>query len=85
MIPTRHPEATRWLGAPKGWQPDKDGDCAHLAICDRREPDATPHMESWWEPSPADLALLNAGGRVRLNVVGTGHPPVWLDVVPLPE
>lgn len=34
MIPKRIAGATRWLGAPKGWEPERDGDCSHLAILD---------------------------------------------------
>lgn len=38
-------------------------------------------MESWWEPTPEELAELNAGGCVRLTVVGQVHPPVAVDTV----
>ena len=34
---------------------------------------------SAWEPTPAELAVLVAGGHVVLSVVG-GQPPVSLDV-----
>lgn len=32
------------------------------------------------EPTPAELAALNAGAKVMLRVVGQGHPPVMLYV-----
>lgn len=37
-------------------------------------------MVSEWEPSPDELALLNAGGRIVLGILGTVHPPVILTV-----
>ena len=39
-----------------------------------------PSMESAWEPTPEELAVLRAGGRVVLRVLGRGHPPVWIGV-----
>jgi len=77
MLPARIEDATRYLGAPKGWHPDTDGDCVHLAVRDEVR-DGLPIMHSAWEPTPEELALLNAGARVYLSVVGTGHPPVAL-------
>lgn len=35
-------------------------------------------MQSLWEPTPDELAELNAGGVVVLTIVGTSHPPVEL-------
>lgn len=41
-------------------------------------------MQSLWWPDDEELAILNAGGCVVLNVLGAGHPPVhltvWLDL-----
>ncbi|MDR7101485.1 hypothetical protein J2X37_000635 [Croceicoccus sp. BE223] len=76
MIPKRHPKTTRYLGAPKGWNAETDGPCGHLSICDDRG-----MMLSRWEPTPDELAVLNAGGAVELAVVGHAHPPVSLIVV----
>jgi hypothetical protein len=71
--------ATHYLGAPEGWQPDRDGECAHLAVRV-----AGNVWESAWEPTPDELAMLNAGGSVLLSVVG-GQPPVMLGVQPPPD
>lgn len=81
MIAKRHPATTRWLGAPAGWEPGRDGHCAHLAVADV-ETAAGPAMLSRWEPTPDELAMLNAGGAVELLVLGQGHPPVSLVAVP---
>jgi hypothetical protein len=78
VIPTRIAGATRYLGAPKDWQPEDDGPCAHLAIQDAALDGGTPVMVSAWEPTPGELAAMNAGKPVYLQIVGTAHPPVML-------
>lgn len=78
MIPQRIADATHYLGAPKGWKPEDDGNCVHLAV---RVVDNV--WQSAWEPTPGELALLNAGGSIVLSVVG-GQPPVMLTVEPPP-
>lgn len=78
MIPKRIAGATRYLGAPEGWNPDADGDCAHLAIQDTQLDGGTPVMVSAWEPTPAEIAALNEGKPVYLQIVGTSHPPVMV-------
>lgn len=42
-------------------------------------------MTSVWEPTPEELAMLNAGGAVRLTILGSGHPPVMLSAQPAPD
>lgn len=75
MIPGRIAGCTRALGAPAGWTPETSGPCSVLPIRDEVAGDM-PCMTSCWEPTPSELAGLNAGGRVYLRIVGTGHPPV---------
>ena len=77
MIPARIAGCTRALGAPPGWTPETSGECCGLPIRDEVSGDM-PCMISAWEPTPAELAALNAGGKVYLRVVGTGHPPVMV-------
>lgn len=79
MIPMRISNATHYMGAPKGWEPEKDGNCCHLAV---RVVDGNVY-ESAWEPTPGELAMLNAGGSILLRIVG-GQPPVMLGVEPAP-
>ena len=77
MIPARINGCTRVLGAPPGWNEQTDRHCAGLPI--RDESDGTVStMTSAWEPTPAELAVLNNGGKVYLRIVGTGHPPVMV-------
>jgi hypothetical protein len=83
MIPKRIAGATRYLGAPKGWEPEADGDCSHLAIVDVPSANGgSPVMISAWEPTPKELEALNAGQPVYLQVVGSTHPPVMVWVQP---
>jgi len=83
-IPIRIAGATRWLGAPPGWEPDRDGPCAHLAIRDQ-DTTAGRAMASAWEPTPEELARLVAGAPIILTVIGQIHPPVEVKVGAAPE
>lgn len=76
MIPKRIDGATRYLGAPVGWEPEKSGECSHLAIVDTFINDGQPVMLSAWEPTPAEIEAINEGLPVYLQVCGTAHPPV---------
>lgn len=40
----------------------------------------TPAMVTAWQPTPEELARLNAGASVHLRVLGTVHPPVMVGV-----
>jgi len=85
MIAGRIPGATRYLGAPAGWQPAEHGDCAHLAIRDMPINGGVPSMHSVWEPTPDELERLKQGAQVYLCIVGTVHPPVSLAVGSVPN
>lgn len=84
MIPGRIPKATRYLGAPAGWQPETDGPCGHLAIRDMAT-DGGPAMMSVWLPTPDEIVRINAGAAVSLLVLGVAHPPVSVAVGMPPE
>lgn len=69
-------------GAPQGWNPERDGECGALPVRATVNADGTVAMcESAWEPTPAELAALNAGGQVVLRVIGW-QVPVALYVEP---
>lgn len=38
--------------------------------------DGVPTMTTAWEPTPAELAALNAGATVRVQLLGIAHPPI---------
>jgi hypothetical protein len=77
MLPLRISNATRILA-------ETQDEYHALAIRDEVV-DGTPVMMSLWEPTPRELELLRAGGRVRLTILGTAHPPVALNVHPPPS
>lgn len=84
MIPARIDGCTRVLGAPPGWTPETSGPCRGLPIRDDIAGDLRV-MISCWEPTPAELAALNAGAKVMLRIVGVQHPPVMLWTGHIPE
>lgn len=79
MIVARVENCTRILGAPPGWTPETSGECLGLPIRDEMNGDV-PCMVSAWEPTPEELAALNAGAKVHLRLLGTGHTPVMVCV-----
>ena len=72
MLPIRISNATRVLA-------ETQDEYYALAILDEVIDDV-PQMTSAWEPTPKELAVLNAGGTIRLTIVGNVHPPVMLSV-----
>ncbi|OYU91939.1 MAG: hypothetical protein CFE29_03580 [Bradyrhizobiaceae bacterium PARB1] len=82
MIIARIAGATRVLGKSQGYigLPLRD----EMINCTVGG-EATPSMVTAWEPTPDELARLNAGALVQLRIIGTGHPPVMLEVGEVPE
>ncbi len=85
MIPRRIANATHRLGAPQNWDADRGGNCTSLMcrVVQDKEGGA-PVYESAWEPTPAELAMLNKGGSLILRIVGM-QPPVALYAEPIVE
>jgi hypothetical protein len=74
-------------GAPRDWDPERDGTCGKLPVrvtvetrsggCGKWPPgdgDRVASCESAWELQPGELDLLKAGGRVILYVAGWQVP-----------
>lgn len=88
MLIQRIQGATRVLGAPVNWDEAADGPCFGLPILDipaapptgPDQPGNAAQMASAWEPTPEELAALNAGAPVILFVIGGVHPPVYVGV-----
>lgn len=76
MIPRRIFGANRLFGPPRDWDEQQSGPCTRLHV--RINPDAGT-CASAWEPTPEELAALNAGGSIVLTIHG-GQPPVSLHV-----
>lgn len=77
MIIKRIEGATRVLGKAQGYLglPLRDE-----VINSTVDGPATPCMVTAWEPTPDELARLNAGAPVLLRVIGAAHPPVMVEV-----
>lgn len=83
--PTVHPmKAVEFVGQdlvlrpPEGW--DNGGEtlkCGGLPV-KREAVLGVAHVVSYWRPDAAGLAVLNAGGHVRLAIVGITQPPVMV-------
>lgn len=58
-----------------------DGDQVGDLSCRREQPG---QVASWWRPSRDELALLNAGGLVRLDVWTEPIPPLSVGVEAFP-
>lgn len=76
-----HPSNNATLAPPAGMTPDQ---CQPLPITRVRytqlDGGDIPACVSYWQPSPEQLALLNAGRPVWLSVLGMTHPPLCLGV-----
>ncbi len=55
------------------------GECGALPVFIHERGTERQIFTSYWKPSAEDLAKLNAGEHVRLDVWSL-HPPVWLSV-----
>jgi len=47
--------------------------------------EGTPCMVTAWHPTPKELEALNRGAPVHVRIVGTGHPPIMVEVGEAPE
>lgn len=78
--PIRIMNATRTLGAPPGWDEEKNGTCVGLPIRDE-DFNGLPAMVSAYEFTPEELVAIQGGAKLELIIVGQAHPPVALAVV----
>jgi hypothetical protein len=81
MMIGRIEHATRVLGQSQGYLglPVRDG-----VINCTVGGEGTPCMTTAWLPTPEELALLNAGASVHVRIIGTAHPPIMVEVGPVP-
>ena len=65
----------RRIGAPKDWDAELDGEVGTIFVADAIDMlSGMNMMYSIYQPTPEDLAALNAGGAIRLGIMGTRHP-----------
>ena len=65
---------TSVLGAPPDWDERKNGPCDGLPV----KWEAGEGFVSTWEFTPEEIAALYSGGKLRLRVYSSSHPPVAL-------
>ena len=82
MIPLCILGATHLMMPPLDWDFSRDGPCSSLPFRVRIK-GGLRICSSAWEPTPGELRILNAGGRVILHVLGK-QPPVGLEALPAP-
>ncbi len=81
MKPVEFAGQTQLLGPPRNSQ---RGDCGALPVRIVSDETWGRLFFSYWRPSPEELAVLNAGGHVRLQVCNL-HPPLWVDAEKVEE
>jgi hypothetical protein len=76
------PGVTRFLGKSQGYRglPVRD----QLINSTVTGPD-TPSMVTAWTPTPDELAALNRGASVHVELMGNQHPPILVGVGEVPE
>lgn len=63
------------VGKPKDWIPELDGECGTIFCMDQMNDQLGYNFKySIYKPTEADLAVLNAGGALRLGIMCEGHP-----------
>lgn len=81
MRHVHHPSNNAELAPPPGMTADE---CQPLPITrilyDQAGGGEIPACVSFWQPSPEQLALLNASRPVWLSVLGLAHPPLCIGV-----
>lgn len=75
-------EGDRPIGKPRDWVDDLDGECGVIYVADAVDTlSGHNFMYSVYKPTPEELAALNAGGALRLGIIGTSHPVFNLTVL----
>ena len=74
--------ATRTLGKSQGYMglPVRD----EVLTCSVNG-GGTPAMTTAWLPTPAEITAIVSGAPVHVCILGTQHPPIMVEVGPLPE
>jgi hypothetical protein len=87
MLINRIEGATRVVGKAQGYLglPIRD-EVAEIRdiVIDCTVNGRTPAMVTAWEPTPKELAALNAGASVHVRILGNLPPPMMVEVGPIP-
>lgn len=78
----RIPGANRSHGEPDGWDANERGPVGVLPTRDEEdEYSGLVFMVSQYKPTPEELALLNAGGSIRIGINCHKHPVIRIPYV----
>lgn len=77
MLPTKFPEANFIFTKPEDMT---DEQCMDLPVWRGNGADGVPMIISYWKLSYEDLQEINKTGGVWLRIIGSGMPPVALEV-----
>lgn len=81
MKPAMFEDMTHMLGAPEGWDAERNGECGGLPVMVEVDDAKRPQrFTSCWVLEPEEIATIVAGGRIYLTVFAPGQPPVSLSV-----
>lgn len=73
---------SRRIGAPRDWNAELDGEVGTIFVTDAIDTLSGMNiMYSVYQPTAEDLAALNAGGAIRLGIMGRSHPVFQLCVL----
>ena len=75
----RHPETNIDLGKPAGWDDQVNGECVTLPAVQAVTTDGLHVYHTFYDPTPEQLARLNAGQPVRLSIYSRSHPVISID------
>lgn len=78
MNPVRF-EGSQVIGAPKGWDHDKDGECAGLPAKITVTSSDLPMFTSIWKPTEEERARIARGENIALSCFSL-QPPVMVSV-----
>jgi len=81
MTPIKHQSNNVFVGPPKSWD-DRGGRLRLPALhVTQGTVSGVKVMVSYWEPSPDEVAMLLAGGKLQLTCLG-GQPACNVSVLP---
>ena len=70
---------TRRIGAPEGWDHEKQGLCHTIEVLDQ-DIDGVNYMTTAWLPTADELKKLLAGYPIILGISGTRYPVVYMAI-----
>jgi hypothetical protein len=69
--------ATRTLGKAQGY--------LGLPVKDEMLGCGAPQMTTAWLPTPEEIIAIVGGAAIYVRILGSSHPPILVDVGPVPE